>query len=204
MSFNTKSITADETSRITSETLEKALELLTDPITGSKARGMKVIGTVSIHVDDSFITGTPEFMKWIRGEFVKQFQIGSEDTNDVMFVGQRVKWIMKDGKKEFIKVDQEIKIEELGEIEFNSSLRDDLACDHDLHKQYRSVLGQANWLQSRTQYQSCFSFSRCASAAAAPNIGHVRMLNKLVRKIRHEVVYLAFWPLNKSNRVYDY
>jgi hypothetical protein len=61
------------------------------------------------------------------------------------------------------------------------------------------VLGQINWLQARTQYQSCYSFSRSASAASAPTIGDVRAINKLVRKIRSEDVVLRFWPLKENN-----
>ena len=67
------------------------------------------------------------------------------------------------------------------------------------------MLGQINWLQARTQYQSCYLFSRCASSAAAPTIADVRSLNKLVRKIRSEVVVLRFWPLkNNSLRIVGY
>ena len=73
-------------------------------------------------------------------------------------------------------------------------LKDTITCTADLHTQYRSLLGQINWLQSRTQFQSCYAFSRCASAAAAPTIGDVRALNKLARKIRSEEVFLRFWP----------
>ena len=69
----------------------------------------------------------------------------------------------------------------------------------DLHTEFRSVLGQINWLQDRTQYLSCYSFSRCASAASAPTIGDVRAINKLVRKIRAEVVVLRFWPLKGAS-----
>ena len=44
------------------------------------------------------------------------------------------------------------------------------SCVSSLHTQYRSVLGQVNWLQSRTQYKACYRFSRCAYAVASPTI----------------------------------
>ena len=37
--------------------LDAALDLLLDPITGSKAHGMKIEGICTIHVDDLFMTG---------------------------------------------------------------------------------------------------------------------------------------------------
>ena len=151
--------------------IDKALDLLLDPVTGSKAKGRKVLGVLTIHVDDVFMTGDDKFAKLILDKLAKDFKIGHLDKDDVEFVGQRVKvWKTKGGRILKISVDQEKKIEELSEIEFNSSLRDDITCNPDLHKQFRSVLGQINWLQSRTQYQSCYSFSRSASSAAGPNI----------------------------------
>ena len=173
--------------------IDGALELLLDPITGSKAHNKDTQGVVSIHVDDAFMSGNPTFKKKIMEALRKDFQGGSEDLNDVLFVGQRVKWIDRlDGKKKHIRVDQETKVEELAEINFDKSLRDDITCTRDLHTQYRSLLGQINWLQSRTQFQSCYLFSRCASASANPTIQNVRELNKLARKIRAEVVMLRF------------
>ena len=141
---------------------------------------------VNIHVDDCLLTGTQLFKDKVVGKLREDFKVGSEDTNDVMFTGQRIKWAFegedegkpfqaKNKKKHHITVDQELKVEELGEIVFDKHLREDQACTPDLHRQYRSVLGQINWLQSRTQFQSCYDFSRCASAAAAPNIGHVKL-----------------------------
>ena len=66
------------------------------------------------------------------------------------FVSQGVRW-KTESNKAFIQVDQERCIEELGEIEFDKKLFDTDFCQPSLHTQYRSVLGQVNWLQSRTQ-----------------------------------------------------
>ena len=75
--------------------------------------------------------------------------VGSEDLNDVLFVGRRIKWVKrKDPLKMHIQVDQESKLEELSELAFDSSLRDDITCASDLHKQYPSVLGQIKRPQS--------------------------------------------------------
>ena len=177
------------------EAIDDALEFLLDPITGSPARNKKVEGIIMIYVDDAFFSGTSVFKKAVIESLRRDFQVGSEDTNDIMFVGQRVKWVNRqDPKKKHISVDQEKKIEELSEVQFDYFFFYLFCVYIDLHTQFRSVLGQINWLQARTQYQSCYFFSRSASASAAPTIGDVRALNKLVRKIRSEIVTLRYWP----------
>jgi len=182
--------------------LDRVLDYLTDPITGSISKNKKVEGIVTIHVDDALMTGTPTFVKKVVEGLRRDFKVGSEDTNDVLFVGQRVRWLDRsDPKKRHIQVDQERKVEELGEMTVSSSVREDIALDRDQHRAYRSVLGQINWLQSRTQYQACYNFSRCASAAASPTIGDAKALNKLVRKIRAERIVLRFWPLQGNPRI---
>ena len=134
---------------------ESALDLLLDPITGSHSRNKTVDGIITIYVDDCFFTGNQRFHDTVIKSLRRDFQVGSEDTNDVMFVGQRIRWMDRGTSKQHIMVDQEKKIEELSEIAFDSTVRDNVMCAKEMHTQYRSVLGSINWLQARTQYQSC-------------------------------------------------
>ena len=79
--------------RVTDVTVDdNILEYLLDPVTGSPARGRSAIGVVSLHVDDLFMTGTPEFEKLALQKIRKDYQIGSEDKDDIVFTGQRVRW----------------------------------------------------------------------------------------------------------------
>ena len=48
-------------STLSEQALEEAIEYLTDPIFGSPAKGRKIEGIVTIHVDDVYITGSSEF-----------------------------------------------------------------------------------------------------------------------------------------------
>ena len=90
--------------------IEKAIESLTDPITGSPPHGKSVSGIICPHVDDLFCVGDTEFYRQVASAIQKDCQIGSEDTNDVLFVGQGVCWKTEDNKS-FIQVDQERDIE---------------------------------------------------------------------------------------------
>ena len=91
----------------------------------------------------------------------KDFQVGSEDWSDVTFTGQRVRWKQNAEGWPYIEVSQERAVDELEEISLEKNVNDDLKCTPSMHTRYRSLLGQINWLQSRTQFTSCYKFSRC-------------------------------------------
>ena len=66
-----------------------ALDQLLDPFTGNNSNGYRPCGIVSLHVDDLFMVGNAEFKNTVIAHLKSKFQIGSEDLNDVTFVGQR-------------------------------------------------------------------------------------------------------------------
>ena len=70
-----------------------------------------------------------------------------------------------------------------------------------MHTKCRILPGQINWLQSRTQFQCCYKFSRCASKAASPTIGDVKALSKLARQIKSQPVKREFCPLTRPLRI---
>ena len=74
------------------EQIEKAIESLTDPITGSPSHGKLVSGIICLHVDDLVCVGDKEFYHHVVSAIQKDYQIGSEDTHDVIVVGQGVRW----------------------------------------------------------------------------------------------------------------
>ena len=155
-----------------------------------------------MHVDDLIISGTPQFLKWFLEKIKRHFTVGHEDVNDLMFTGQRVRWVLDEHKKKkYISIDQKLSLQELEEISIPKHLKDTDLCDKQLHTSYRSLLGSINWLQSRTQFQACYNFSRLASASAAPTIGHCKELNKLCRQIRNDEVEMRVWPVKGSPRI---
>ena len=189
--------------QLTPEVVEELLEHFMDPVNGSNAKGRKTIGMCCLHVDDLFITGTPEFLEKFKKKVRANFKIGHEDVNDLMFTGQRVRWQLdeKTKKKSHIAVEQSLCVSELTEIVITRGQKDEEKCDKDMHTAYRSLLGSINWLQSRTQFQACYQFSRCASAAASPTIGDCKALNKLCKQIVNDPMELKFWPLEGNPRL---
>ena len=72
--------------------LEDALELLMNASVRNNSQGRKPEGFICLHVDDLYMAGSPEFEKRVLSKIRKDFNVGSEDKNDIMFVGQRIKW----------------------------------------------------------------------------------------------------------------
>ena len=72
--------------------LETALDYMLDPVMHNQAQGRTVHGTVCLHVDDLFMSGDSHFEKTILQKLREEFQVGSEDKNDVLFVGQPLRW----------------------------------------------------------------------------------------------------------------
>ena len=152
-------------------------------------------GIINLFVDDLFGTGGNEMEQRVLTRLRKDFQVGSEEWNDVAFTRQRIRWTQDSQNESYIEVSQNKAIDELEEIPVERNTKEDLHCTPSMHAMYRSLLGQINWLQSRTQFQCCYKFSRCASMAASPTIGDVESLNKLARQIKSQPVKLQYWPL---------
>ena len=191
------------TPQLTPEVVEELLEHFMDPVHGSNSKGRKTIGMCCLHVDDLFVTGTPDFLEKFKNKVKASFKIGHEDVNDLMFTGQHVKWQLdeKTKKKSHIVVEQSLCVSELTEIVIQKGQKDEEKCDKDMHTAYRSLLGSINWLQSRTQFQACYQFSRCASAAASPTVGDCKALNKLCKQIVNDPMELKYWPLEGNPRL---
>ena len=152
-----------------------------DPIDGSPATRKPVAGIISLFVDDLYGTSGNEMEQRVLTRRRKYFQVGPEDWNDVAFTSQRIRWT-QDSQKD-------------------PSGTKNLHCTPPTHTMYRSPMGQINWLQSKTQFQCCCIFCRCASMAASPTVGDVKSLNKLARQIKSQPVKLQYWPLTRPSRI---
>ena len=180
--------------------MEAAFEKTLDPIAGSPALGKSVAGIIYLFVDDLFGTGGNEMEQRVLTRLGKDFQVGSQGWNDVVFTGLRIRWTQVSQNGPYIEVSQNKAVDEL-EDPVERKTKEDLRCTTSMHTMYRSLLGQTNWLQSRTQFQCCYKFSRCASMAASPTIGDVTSLNKLARQIQSQPVKLQYWPLTEPLRI---
>ena len=129
-------------------------------------------GFICLHVDDLYMAGSPEFEKRVLSKIRKDFNVGSEDKNDIMFVGQRIKWKNHEKFGSYVSCDQKLAVDQLEEIKVEKHMKDNDPCSPSMHTAYRSVLGQLKLggLQSRTQCHICYRFfSLCISCRKTNN-----------------------------------
>ena len=86
-----------------------------DPIEGSPAAGKSVAGIINLFVDDLFGTGGTEMEHRVLARLEKDFQVGSEDWNDLLFTGTK-SWMKDPQSGPSIADSQEWAIEEVEEI----------------------------------------------------------------------------------------
>ena len=72
-------------------TISEAIDHLMDPVARNNAQGRRPHGFICLHVDDLFMAGDKVFESKVLSSLRKNFAVGSEDKNDIMFVGQRIK-----------------------------------------------------------------------------------------------------------------
>ena len=109
-----------------------------------------------------FGTSGNEMEQGNQARLRKDFQVGSKDWNDVLFIGQRICWMKDPESGPSIEVSQESAIEELEEVPVGKNAKEDLHCTPTMHTRYRSLLEQINWLQVSVLlqvFQMCFKGS---------------------------------------------
>ena len=159
-----------------------------DPIAGSPATAKSVARIINLFAPDLFGTSGTDMGQRVLDRLRKDFHVGSEDWNDVTFTRQRIRWTKDPQTGPYFEVSQAKAFEGLEEISVGRKTEENPHCTSAIQTRYRSLLGQINWLQSRTQFQCCYKFSRCASMAASPAIGDVKALNNLARHLLSQPV----------------
>jgi len=67
-----------------SESVGEILDYPLDPISGSPSQGMDIHGITDLNVDDLFMTGDETFDKEVLAKIKRDFQVGSEDMDNVV------------------------------------------------------------------------------------------------------------------------
>ena len=84
-------------------------------------------GMNDLFVDDLFGGGI-EMEQRILARLRKDFQVGSEDWNDVIFTRERIRWINDSQTGSYMEVSQQKAIDELKEIPVERNTKEDLHC----------------------------------------------------------------------------
>ena len=121
--------------------VDAAFEKMLDPIAESPATGNS--WQQSLIFLYFFGTGGSEMEQRVIVTLRKDFQVDSEEWNDVTFTGQRVRWTKDPQSGSCIEVSQHKALDELEEmsVERNTKKEKLLHCTPAMHSRYRSLLG---------------------------------------------------------------
>ena len=119
-------------SSTSSDPVQEAIDMLLDPV--AQALFVSTLMTCSWAE-----IGDKVFADKLLANIRKDFRVGSEDKNDIMFVGQRIRWKTHDKHGPYISFDQKLAVNAVEEIKREKHLTDDLACNPQMHTAYRSV-----------------------------------------------------------------
>ena len=95
------------------------MEHIVDPAHGSPSKNKEVCGIRCSLVDDLLMAGNSEFLALVVESLRTDFQVGSEDENDITFVWQRIRWMQDNTGNSYIRVDQELCVDEIDEMIFD-------------------------------------------------------------------------------------
>ena len=158
-------------------------------------KGVMLDGIVCIHVDDFFWGGTDNFEKHIILKLEKDFLIGATDSGQFKYVGINIKQEI-DG----ISLDQESYIKSLNQVEISQkrSQRKEMPLNEEETHQYRSVVGQLNWIGTQTRPDISFDVCSLSMRFGKCTVGDLIDANKVVKRVKTDQISL-FFPVLTGN-----
>ena len=149
-------------------------------------------GIINLFVDDLFGTGGNEIEQRVQTRLGKNFQVGSEDWNDVTFTGQRIRWKQDSQTGRTLKSVTTGALMSWRKSQWNETRRTTsialLQCTQCTEAFWDKKVGHKVGHSSNVAKK----ISRCASTAASPTIGDVKSLNKQARQIKSQPVELQY------------
>ena len=142
-------------------------------------RDGKLVGLVSIHVDDFQGTGNDWFFRQVMDELCKMFKISKREVEHFKYTGVNVSH--DNGE---IVIDQDDYKESLEEIHIEASEDNAKPLTKTQFKQFRGMSGKLNWLSEMTRPDISFNVLDMASHTRDATVGTIKELNKIIRKTK--------------------
>ena len=149
----------------------------------------KLEGLVCIYVDDFLWTGTALFARQVIAKLKNKFLIGSSASITFTYVGLSVK-----SYKNGLTIDQNQYIASLKPIPMSKTRMLDKKenLTESEKKDYRSLVGQLNWVATHTRPDIAFDTCVLSICFYNATVADLLRLNKLVERVQRESVNLYF------------
>ena len=120
------------------------------------------------------------------------FSIGSRSASCFKYIGLNIKQQVDKS----IEVDQNSFAETIQCLEFNRKCPDSEALSESEKFNFRSIVGQLNWLSGVTRPDLAFDVCQLSAIAKQSTVADAKVLNKAVKKARSERVTITYPKLN--------
>ena len=166
-----------------------------------------VNGLMTVHVDDFIYAGTQEFQSSVGNDILDCFQIKSQEMTSFLYLGLDV---IQDPDSFEITVGQGKYIQDLKTIQLSNIRKSQKthALNSSEYAQFRSGVGQINWLACQTRPDISFASCQLSNNVKDPNIADVLQYNKLVKKLQQEddipLSFKAIPSINEGVRLLTY
>ena len=154
----------------------------------------KLVGLISVHVDDFLNAGTDKFHCQLS-ELKKKIVFGTESESPMMFLGINIS--QQDDKT--IQVHQEEYCKEIEFIDINKKDKG-RSLSPDEQYMYRKIVGQLNWLASQSRPDLSFDVCQLSTKLNQATVHDVIFANKTLKKANSQSLLLKFnrlcYPVN--------
>lgn len=158
----------------------------------------ELAGLFVMHVDDFIWGGTEEFVSNVINKIKENFELGNQENSMFKYIGLDITQF-----ESSITLSQNMYLESVNTIPLasaRSNNKDDpLTCD-EIHE-YRSLVGQLNWLCTQTRPDVCYDVLELSNSLKHPVVGDILKANKCVRKLRNERCVLRFSKLQSFSNL---
>ena len=142
----------------------------------------KLIGLISLHVDDFQGAGNSDFFEDIMDEIANEFKISKREKGKFRFIGVDVER-KADGS---INISQETYKESLATIEVKNSEDNTRGLTKEEFKMYRGAIGKLTWLSEMSRPDLSFDTLDLAGYNNNATIQQLKRINKVVEKAKNE------------------
>ena len=161
--------------------------------------GGVISGIMCVHVDDILWGGTPDFEAAVIIPLCRRIVIGSTNTATFRYIGVHLSQ-----EKDFsVTVNQVDYAESLEEVKL-SRQRSAQRSSH-LEKgesdEFRSLLGQLNWLATQTRPDIAFDVCELSTSLSRATVEEVLRANKVLKRIQQRPVMLKFCELEEPEQL---
>ena len=154
----------------------------------------KLVGLISVHVDDFLNAGTDKFHCQLS-ELKKKIVFGTESESPMMFLGINIS--QQDDKT--IQVHQEEYCKETEFIDINKKDKG-RSLSPDEQYMYRKIVGQLNWLASQSRPDLSFDVCQLSTKLNQATVHDLIFANKTLKKANSQSLLLKFnrlcYPVN--------